>query len=297
MTIPESQLQTWSHQGAVAQSRDTYAAVKRALESPDSSYSGRAYTVFLQGSYANDTNVYAESDVDIVIRADAFFQYDISSINQTSQNAFHAAYENATYTYTNFKSDVTMHLLNKFNSSVSVGRKAIKIRGHGNRRNCDVLVSGGFRHYNRFECLSDQNYLSGIDFYTQDNRRIVNFPRQHSENCTRKHQLTNQTFKGAVRVVKNMRNHLVSHNMLGHGVAPSYFIESLLYNVPNEIYNKNLQSTIIDGIAWVYNSDKAQLTCANELLLLFGDDSDVSWSMQNYNQFLDALACLWDNWQ
>ena len=33
MAIPETQLDTWSHQGAMTQSKDTYATVKRALES------------------------------------------------------------------------------------------------------------------------------------------------------------------------------------------------------------------------------------------------------------------------
>lgn len=38
MTIPESQPQTWSHQGSVTQSKNTYATVKLALEDSKSSY-------------------------------------------------------------------------------------------------------------------------------------------------------------------------------------------------------------------------------------------------------------------
>ena len=39
-----------------------------ALHADDAPYAGKAYDTFLQGSYANDTNIYADSDVDIVIR-------------------------------------------------------------------------------------------------------------------------------------------------------------------------------------------------------------------------------------
>jgi hypothetical protein len=67
MAIPESQLETWSHQGSVKQSRDTYATIKRTLEASDTKYADKDFEVFLQGSYGNDTNIYAESDVDVVI--------------------------------------------------------------------------------------------------------------------------------------------------------------------------------------------------------------------------------------
>jgi tRNA nucleotidyltransferase (CCA-adding enzyme) len=79
MPTPESQLDTWSSQGAIAGSRDTYATVKRALESSSTGYAAKDYRVFLQGSYGNDTNIYAESDVDVVIRFDDVFFYDISA--------------------------------------------------------------------------------------------------------------------------------------------------------------------------------------------------------------------------
>src|SRR5690606_967984 len=70
MPIPESQLETWSHQGSITQSSSTYNTIKSVLEDSATPYAGRNFKVFLQGSYGNDTNIYAESDVDIVIRLD-----------------------------------------------------------------------------------------------------------------------------------------------------------------------------------------------------------------------------------
>jgi hypothetical protein len=67
MPIPESQLETWSHQGSVTQSKDTYAPVRSALLDSKAVYKDKQFDVFLQGSYGNDTNIYAESDVDTVI--------------------------------------------------------------------------------------------------------------------------------------------------------------------------------------------------------------------------------------
>src|ERR1051326_3417660 len=98
MPIPEQQLDTWSGQGAIAGSRDTYATVKRALEGNDTEYNGKSYEVFLQGSYCNDTNVYAESDVDIVICLKTVFYHDLTSLSQPQQTAFHNTYPTATDT-------------------------------------------------------------------------------------------------------------------------------------------------------------------------------------------------------
>jgi hypothetical protein len=78
MPIPESQLGTWSHQGSVTQSKDTYTTIKRALEAPEVPYAGRSFESFLQGSYGNDTNVYADSDVDIVMKLNSTFYKDLS---------------------------------------------------------------------------------------------------------------------------------------------------------------------------------------------------------------------------
>ncbi len=80
MAIPETQLETWSHQGAMATSRDTYATIKRALEDSKARYANRSFEVFLQGSYGNDTNIYAESDVDIVISCSDTFYRDVSAL-------------------------------------------------------------------------------------------------------------------------------------------------------------------------------------------------------------------------
>lgn len=87
MAIPESQLTTWSSQGSVTQSKSTYAAVKNALEASNALYADRSVLIFLQGSYGNDTNIYADSDVDVVIRLDSIFRGDRSQLPADQQAA------------------------------------------------------------------------------------------------------------------------------------------------------------------------------------------------------------------
>ena len=46
----------------------------------------RGVSVFLQGSYKNDTNVYGDSDVDIVIYTDAVYYSDTSNLPVRRKN-------------------------------------------------------------------------------------------------------------------------------------------------------------------------------------------------------------------
>ena len=82
MSIPEKQLETWSHQGSITQSSSTYNTIKNVLEANTTPYTGKNFKVYLQGSYGNDTNIYAESDVDIVIQLDDCFYSDLESLSE-----------------------------------------------------------------------------------------------------------------------------------------------------------------------------------------------------------------------
>ena len=88
MSIPESQLETWSHQGSITQSSDTYHSIKTILGATDVPYAGKNYEIFLQGSYGNATNIYSESDVDIVIKLNNCFQHDLTKLATDQQEAF-----------------------------------------------------------------------------------------------------------------------------------------------------------------------------------------------------------------
>jgi len=194
MAIPESQLDTWAHQGSITQSSSTYATVKRALEAADTKYASRSYEVFLQGSYGNDTNIYAESDVDVVIRLDDVYYYDIGALKPEEQARFNAGLVPGTYPYAGYKADVIAALVKSFGAAdVKPDKKAVKIKANGSRRSADVVVAAEFRRY--YSGSFGPQYTSGICFFTPSGDRIANYPKQHSANCTKKHQDTNEWFK------------------------------------------------------------------------------------------------------
>lgn len=299
MAIPESQLETWSHQGSVSQSRDTYATVKNALEASGTGYAGKDFKVFLQGSYGNDTNIYAESDVDVVIRLDSIYYYDNSALTPQELAVFNSGFSAGTYPYATYKSHVLAALQDSFGTtSVKIGTKAIRIAANGSRRSADVVVATEFRRYysSTLAIILGPQYESGICFFTPTGDRIVNYPKQHSANCTVKHQATNSWFKPMVRVFKNLRGNLVARGALPVGSAPSYFIEGLLYNVPNDKFGRSYDDTFVEAINWIFKADRSNFVCANNEYYLVRDSSATCWACNNYTVFLNAVVERWNNW-
>ena len=295
MPIPESQLDTWSHQGAGTGSKDTYATVKLALESSDTPYASKNFTVFLQGSYCNDTNIYAESDVDVVIRLDSIYYPDLNGLSPNEKAAYEGDRTPVTYTLETFRQDVLATLTKRFGSSAKAGKKAIVIEASGSRRKADVIVAALHKTFHEYP-VKTRPPTEGILFLTDTGTRIVNFPKLHSAHCTTKHQATASWFKPAVRIMKNIRKRLVDTGQLASGAAPSYFIEGLLYNVPNDQFGTNYSTTIYNALAWVTKADRAKFLCANEQYFLIRDIAHVCWKPADADKFIAAAVTLWNNW-
>jgi hypothetical protein len=293
MPIPETQLETWSKQGAAGQSRDTYATVKGVLEDTNSPYYSKSFETRLQGSYSNDTNVYRDSDVDVLIRLDSTFYHDANTLPAEQYQLFERAYPGAApYGLSQFKAEVASWLKQKF-CNVNVGQKAVFIPGSGARRDCDVLPCAHFKYYYRFTA-SDESFADGICFFLRDGTRIVNFPVQHGDNCTSKNKVTNQWLKPTVRLYKNMRNYLVDKGTLQDGIAPSYFIEGMLWNVPSDKFGGSFDSTFVETFNFVNSADRSTFKCANGIHSLMG--TPVNWPSTNCQTFINALRTLWNGW-
>jgi len=295
--IPESQLQTWSHQGSIAQSSDTYNSIKCVLEASTVPYKGRNFECFLQGSYGNDTNIHTESDVDIVIKLDDCFSSDLESLGEDEKRNFKQTYSDATYCHSDFKRDILKVLTDRYGSDVTEGKKAISIASRGNRRKADVIVSTAFRRYHSFKNSNSERYSEGICFFTSAGTRIDNYPKQHRENLTTKHQNANNWLKPMVRVLKNMRSHLVANGALEAGVAPSYYIEGLLYNVPDDKFGSSYGDCLVNAFNWIQTeADKTKLVCANEMYYLLRNNSFTCFPEASGEAFVNAVADLWNNW-
>jgi hypothetical protein len=207
----------------------------------------------------------------------SFFVPLIPAQAGTQSCGYNTNFSAASYTHAQFKTEVTNWLIHKFGQSVKPGKKAIRIPANGTRRDADVLVASDFRRYTSYTNASAYNFHKGICFWLPDGTRVENFPKQHSANCTTKHQNTNSRFKPMVRIWKNLRNRMVADGKITKGLAPSY--------------------TFANCYAWVMATDKTKLTTASGLHWLSRDNSHTCWPTADMNSFLAAVKQTWDNWQ
>jgi hypothetical protein len=294
VTISEDQLKTWAKRGPTAQFTATYDTLKNCLNDSNSPYYPKDFSVFLQGSYKNDANVYGDSDVDVVIRLNQTYYSDLSNLSEEDKKLYNAARSGADYTLDQFKKDVTGWLIKKYGTDVQPGTKAIYIKGNGSRRNADVLVCCKHRRYIRFKSWDDQYYDEGISFFNSGGTRIDNFPTQHSDNCTKKHQDSKNWYKHTVRIYKNLRNTMIEEKMIEDGLAPSYFLEGLLWNVPLDRFGGTEQQNFRDTLEWLWKVDRSRFTCANDLYYLCHPTSPVTWRAEKCEKFLSKAIDYWN---
>jgi hypothetical protein len=293
--IAESQLEIWASQGPTPQFTETYDRIRSNLLDSGAPYPLADTVVFLQGSYKNDTNVYGDSDVDIVLCHIGAFYKDLNRLSPEDLRASDSAMGGAvTYGYADFKRDATAYIIRLYNN-VNAGKKALYIPGgNSGRRNADVLIASQFRRYYEFKSWQNQRYDDGVCFFPANGSMVENFPRLHSDNCTTKHQNTRSYFKPVVRIFKNMRNTLIAKGLLAGGVAPSYFIEGMLYNVPNDKFGGTYQQSWINCFNHIVTAERDKLVCANYMHWLVRDDSPTSWPVANFNTFTAALKKYWE---
>ena len=291
MTIPESQLSRWSDHGAQESSKRTHEAIHRALNAYRWPH-GMTYDFYLQGSYRNDTNIRGDSDVDVVLELTSTFRYDATSLSQSEQGAL-ASLPPAAYSWNDFRRETLKALEGGFGREmVAQGNKSIKLKADPPRLAADVVVCLTHRQYS-----SLYSYVEGITFWAlRDKRWIVNYPKEHYENGAAKSTRTWDRYKRTVRMFKNARNHLESSGRISSGLAPSYFVECLLYNAPDPAFQHGFQETYCSIVNWMAQNSLDGLVCQNGQQWLFGS-SPEQWSVADAKAFANQLVSLWNDWR
>lgn len=291
MTIPESQLSGWSHHGPQQASINTHEAIRRVLAAHRWP-AGMTYDFYLQGSYRNNTNIQGDSDVDVVLEMNSAFQYNLDSLSSYERGVQSSSFQPSTHTWNDFRREALKALETGFGRTlVSQGNKSIKLKANPPRLAADLVVCMEHRKYTSYD-----RYVPGITFYAlQDKRWVVNYPKLHYDNGAEKSKRTWDRYKRTVRMFKSSRNCLEELNLIGSNLAPSYFLECLLYNAPDSAYQWGFQDTYCSVVNWLNQTSLENLVCQNGQLYLFGP-SDEQWNVADAKTLGSHLANLWNNW-
>ena len=94
---------------------------------------------------------------------------------------------------------------------------------------------------------------------------------------------------------KAARNYLLNNSEIDKDTTSSYFIECLLFNVPNDLFKKKLAGSYESIIEFLLSANLQQFVCQNGKKELFGSHPDI-WSQRKARRFINSLKRMWDNW-
>ena len=265
---------------------DTYAYALNMR----SIYGTRKIRLFIQGSYANNTNVRTQSDVDIAVVQEDVFKTEYRTISSgMPQCGKDYGFCTAPSVEKSFKDEVQECLEEKFGKDVERKNKSIKIHGNNYRKDADTVPCSRYRDYRNDYRNDETNYVPGIVIYPDNGPIIINYPEQHIENGRKKNIDTNRYYKKMVRIMKKMRYIMCEFGYTEAEKVSSFGLESLIWNLPNDLFMK--YSTYRYGfgeiVEYLYNhKDKFSFyEEANGIKALCPTLQDVT----NYKNFVNKL--------
>lgn len=194
---------------------------------------GTEYHTFLQGSYRNKTAVNDINDVDIVVVKKMTFSGTYSEVPLTGNIILWDQI------YSEIEQKISSQ--NKYKWKIERGNKCIKVNGEFN-----VDIVPAIQVVRNIEndpiCIYSWN----------DQQEILNYPQLHIHNGQIKNSNTNQNYKKLVRLFKNWKlNHF---GLLDNEIISSHKIESIIYNLENNIFTGDFPADFINAVTAIHNS-------------------------------------------
>ncbi len=290
----ESTLSAWSRAASTSEEQRISRAIsmiKDAINNSDQ-LSTKDIKFFVQGSYANNTNVRANSDIDICIMLKDTFSAEYPNGLTREDYGFSAS----NYDFSTYRSAVIKALSNKFsNENIIPGNKSIKIKSNSYHIEADAVPCFQYRNYRYHNSKNPDNYIEGHKIDAQNGDDTISYPKQHIDNGKKKNADTQRRFKRTTRVLKKIRYHMIENGEPVDGNISSFLIECLLWNVPDSIFNENdtHESRVQESIRHLYFATQEQeIECeewgeVSEMLYLFSNDK--KWNIDIVNQFLGQV--------
>lgn len=293
MTIDSATLDSWAsyENGAIQSAQTTHQRIRNVLNG-SRSLDANDFDDFLQGSYRNYTIVRGSSDVDIVAKLTSSYRADLSGLSASEKRRWQNQKTGVTYSWQEFRSDVVDALENQYGrDAIKEGNKAIEVNTSALPLNADVLVCQQYRKYYSYPT----GYYEGVAFWDTSGNQVVNYPKRHIERGSSRESDTGDRFKETVRMFKRARNYLVKRSELNKDIVASYFLENLLYNVPDGRYTYDKRDRFEKILSYLQATDYSNWQCQNGVTDLFGS-GDTKWSTQHADSFVYKLTDLWKSW-
>lgn len=295
MPIPEAQLKEWSRQGPAEAGADALAQVTRALGGVDAKRYGRP-DITLAGPYASQVNIDGDEPEIIVLFRDVFYP-DVSGLNAHDRAIYDRERSTGRFTVADARAHVQSLLLKQFgDENVRLGATAIRLDlPEGGSVN--IYAACGHKYFYTFPSKPASRFVEGIVYSDYQGREVVDYPAQHAANGAAKAQQCSG-FRPVVRVMRQFARHLEADGRLRPGSWSPYFVECMVYNVPNSDFYTTLGSSVLSALIHMGASrgkwdDWLQ---QNQVVKLFGA-KETQWDKAKAELFVDTCRDAFDHWK
>jgi len=315
MGISRQQLENWAKALPAQKAEQALISIKSALQSyewPQAiEYQGRLY-----GSYANGTNITEDGAADVMVLLKTVF---VSNI--WDQQRLIRDYCQTWYRYQDFQIDVKVAMEDFFGSAtVTQSGEFFKLSAPALALKVNVLPCIMYLHFkgsdageDRFEgdaflTSTDQGTQKSDDWIPSDlppmgvGKTIAQgdtslrwakiFPRLHESNAGKKDEQTDLNYKPTVRIFKNIMEALAKDDAEVN-ITP-YFLQCLLYNVPNELFTGEYENIIWNALDWLNSAVMDEFVCQNGCEYLF-KGKDPKWQIEKATDFIEKIVDFWNN--
>jgi hypothetical protein len=202
----------------------TERMIRQAIDS-HSPFKNCSLKVYAKGSYANNTNVRSDSDVDIAVEcSDAQYWEESEKGSHTAGKPYEGI-----WTPAKLRAELLSAMNAKFPGEVDAsGSTAIQINSNSARVDADVVPCFSYRYYMK------HGTRDGTKIFKTDGSSIVNYPVQQLENGIAKNKRTGYAYKKGARLLKRIENAMAEDGAFRE--LPSFFMECLAYNCPDSAF-------------------------------------------------------------
>lgn len=202
----------------------TERMIRQAIDSHEP-FNNCSLKVYAKGSYANNTNVRSDSDVDIAVECtDVQYWEESEKGNHPPSEPYEGI-----WTPTKLRAELLSAMRAKFPGQVdSSGSTAIQINSNSARVDADVVPCFSYRYYMK------HGSRDGTKIFKTDGSSIVNYPVQQLENGIAKNKRTGYAYKKGARLLKRIENAMAEDGTFRE--LPSFFMECLAYNCPDDAF-------------------------------------------------------------
>lgn len=270
--------------------------------------------IYLHGSYANKTNIFFPSDMEIIVELKRTRDYDPEQFPHETFRLHNNYFveTNKEFNPADFANLLYDALNQLTDDSAIMADKWIELpKTPTMKHTLEIIPAFTFNHIERapdvvtdpsiyLQPLQNGRIFKGILIYDRGvGSHIITFPKLHQSHGRAKDIATNGNFLRQTRLFKTLNK--IGHRESDFDQTRGYFIQCLLFNVPNELFihidpreNSNSSDRIVfyKILNFLLQTDIGDFVCQNLVWELFGSAAEF-WKIESGYNFIQNLKHLY----